>query len=126
MQFLRYLIVQGAAYGLDMGGFVLLFTYLSINPLVANLVGKVLAGLFAFAAHRKFTFVVSRNGNAVQHSVRYFTLFVLNIPLSSIVLIVASCMIPVGVVAKFIADMLCVFITYGLSKRFVFIGHSSL
>lgn len=122
MRFARYLLVQILAYGLDMGGFVLLFTHLGIDPLVANMVGKVSAGSFAFAAHRSFTFGVREAGGNAQQAVRYFTLLALNIPLSALVLGAMLWVIPIAVVAKLMADVICVFLTYWLSKRFVFLG----
>ena len=122
MQFVRYLLVQVLAYGLDMGGFVLLFTYFGIDPLVANVVGKVLAGLFAFVAHRNFTFGVVEASRRAQQVVRYFALLALNIPLSALVLGAMLWVMPMAVVAKLVADMICVFLTYWLSKHFVFLG----
>lgn len=124
MQFVRYLLVQVLAYGLDMGGFVLLFAHFDIEPLLANMVSKVLAGVFAFGAHRRFTFGVAETSKKtkVQQGVRYFALLALNIPLSALVLGVMLLVIPMAVVAKFIADMICVVLTYWLSKRLVFIG----
>lgn len=126
MQFLRYLLIQGVAYGLDMGAFVLLFAHMSVAPLVANLVGKGLAGLFAFVAHRNFTFAVARSGRPSQQSVRYFTLLALNIPLSTLMLSAMLWVTPKAVPVKFVADLFCVFLTYWLSKRFVFLGSSTL
>lgn len=32
MRFLRYVMVQGAAYGIDMGGFLLLLTFSAMAP----------------------------------------------------------------------------------------------
>ena len=44
MQFVRYLVIQVLAYGLDMGGFVLLFSHFGVDPLLANVICKLLAG----------------------------------------------------------------------------------
>lgn len=120
MRFVRYLSVQVIAYGLDMGGFVLLFSYFGVNPLAANVVGKVLAGGFAFFAHRSFTFGVAGETGAAQQAARYFTLLALNVPLSALALSAMLWVIPTVVLAKFVADMICVFLTYWLSRRFVF------
>lgn len=122
MQFARYLLVQVLAYGLDMGGFILLFAHFDIEPLLANVVSKILAGLFAFVAHRSFTFGVAEPDIKVQQGMRYFALLAMNVPLSALVLGVILWGIPMAVVAKLIADMICVVLTYWLSKRFVFIG----
>ena len=122
MRFVRYLLVQILAYALDMGGFVLLFTHFGIDPLVANMVSKMLAGGFAFAVHRSFTFGVLEASGKLQQGVRYFALLALNIPLSALVLSAMLWLIPMAVVAKFLSDVICVFLNYGLSKRFVFMA----
>lgn len=125
MRFVRYLLVQALAYGLDMGGFVLLSAHFEIDPLVANIVGKVLAGLFAFVAHRSFTFCVAEAGVKAQQAVRYFTLLALNIPFSAVVLGAMLSVIPMVIVAKFVADAVCISLTFWASKRFVFLGRDA-
>lgn len=120
MRFARYLLVQVLAYGLDMGGFMLLFMHFGVRPVMANVVGKVLAGLFAFVAHRSFTFGVQGVDGAGRQGVRYFMLLALNIPLSALVLAALLKVIPMAVVAKFSADVICVCLTYWLCKKFVF------
>jgi putative flippase GtrA len=122
MRFVRYVMVQLVAYGLDMGGFLLLITWLAMEPVTANVIGKVLAGLFAFVAHRSFTFGVSGTSGTRQQALRYFTLLALNIPLSTLLLSVSLWLIPFAVVAKFIADIVLVLLTYWLSKRFIFLS----
>lgn len=126
MQFVRYLLVQVLAYGLDMGGFVLLFGHFGVEPLIANIVGKILAGVFAFVVHRHFTFEVAEQGTSRQQGVRYFVLLGLNIPLSALVLDVVLRVIPIVVAAKFVADVISVIFTYWLSKRVVFVGGDSV
>lgn len=125
MRFARYLLVQIVAYGLDLGGFVLLFTYFVVDPLVANVTSKVIAGLFAFVVHRSYTFGVAGAGGTAQQAARYFTLLALNIPLSALMLSAMLRGIPMVVVAKFVADVFSVFLTYWLSKRFVFLSSNA-
>ena len=122
MRFVRYVMVQVVAYGLDMGGFLLLITYATMEPLPANVIGKVLAGLFAFVAHRSFTFGVSGTSGTRQQAIRYFTLLTLNIPLSTLLLGASLWLIPFAVAAKFVADVVLVLLTYWLSKRFIFLS----
>lgn len=121
-QFTRYLLVQLLAYGLDMGGFILLFALFDVEPLVANIFSKILAGVFAFFVHRRFTFAVAETISKVQQGIRYFALLALSIPLSALVLYVILWMIPIAIVAKFVADMIYVSLTYWLSKHLVFTG----
>lgn len=126
MQFVRYVLVQVITYGVDMGGFILLFSCFGVGPLLANMVSKVLSGFLAFVVHRSFTFGVAEAGIKVQQAVRYFALLTLNIPLSAQVLGIMLWVIPMAVAAKLVADMICVFLTYWLSKRFVFLGSDAV
>ncbi|WP_409298266.1 GtrA family protein [Pseudomonas sp. KCJK8993] len=122
MRFVRYLVIQVLAYGLDMGGFVLLFSHYGIDPLMSNVASKILAALFAFFAHRSFTFGVVERAGSLQQAVRYFALLALNVPLSALVLSGLLWLIPLAVAAKFVSDVICVFFNYGLSKRYVFLS----
>ena len=121
MQFVRYLLVQVLAYGLDMGGFILLFAHFDIEPLLANIVSKIIAGVFAFFVHRHFTFGVAETGTKVQQGVRYFALLAINIPLSALILGFVLWVITMAVAAKLFADMIYVVLSYWLIKRLVFI-----
>jgi|CXWL01.1.fsa_nt_gi putative flippase GtrA len=136
MKFIRYLAVQLFAYGLDMGGFLLMTYFFGIDVIVANIFGKIVAGLFAFFVHRNFTFGVAEETNRGRQAIKYFTLLALNVPLSSAALslmllvlnlpLLATALnlvllnVPLPVLAKFIADVICVFITFWLSKKYVF------
>jgi putative flippase GtrA len=120
MTFVRYGLVQVFAYGIDMGGFLLLLQTQLVGPLVANVIAKVAAGLFAFAAHRHFTFGTGERANTGSQAVRYFALLGLNIPLSSGLLALLMLWIPQPPIAKFIADVVIVAITYWISKLLVF------
>lgn len=121
MTFFRYIVIQVLAYGIDMGGFLGLFHSGLLGPLTANVIAKLAAGIFAFAAHRAFTFRTSDPADRMHQAVRYFILLALNIPLSSGVLAVALRWISLPAAAKFMADAICVALTYWLSKSFVFI-----
>jgi len=120
LKFVRYIGVQLAAYALDMGGFLLALNFFGASPLVANVFGKVIAGGFAFFAHRSFTFQVAQNSSPSSQALKYFGLLALNIPLSSAVLAGMLYVVPQPVASKFISDVICVALTYWLSKRFVF------
>jgi putative flippase GtrA len=124
MKFLRYISVQLFAYVLDMGGFVLLLSTIRADPIVANIFGKVLAGLFAFLAHRNFTFNEARNENKGRQAGMYFLLLALNVPLSSAALSVVLWIIPHPVFAKLISDVVCVAVTYWASKKYVFVWNT--
>lgn len=121
MQFIRYILVQIIAYSIDMGGFLLLSSYCEMNPLIANTISKIFAGLFAFFSHSKFTFKADNIESKKQQFFRYFSLLALNVPISALILSFVLWLISIAVVAKFIADVIGIFFTYWLSKRYVFL-----
>lgn len=120
IQFARYLLVGVVTYGVDIGVFLLLFDLLEIDLLMANMVSKVIAGVFSFLVHRVFTFSVNAVGGSTQQAVRYFTLLVLNIPLSSLILYCVMWIIPLEIAAKILSDVLLVLISFAQSKFIVF------
>ena len=122
MTFVRYVSIQLLAYGIDMGVFLLILQTGLAAPIWANVLAKLAAGLFAFILHRYFTFRAVESGALKHQVVRYFVLLALNIPVASAILVLLLLWIGEPVVAKFIADIICVALTYVVSKRFVFIG----
>lgn len=120
MRFARYIAVQVLAYGLDMGSFLLALSWWGAQPLLANVFGKVVAGCFAFFAHRSFTFDAAADARRGSQAVMYTLLLALNIPLSAAALAVVLAVVPHPVLAKFLSDVICVLVTYWLSKRYVF------
>jgi len=121
MRFARYVSVQIGAYVIDMGGFVLLSKYLLTPILAANIISKLCAGLFGFFVHRVFTFRVSDSDRTWRQAVTYFALLGLNLPLSAFILHGVLQVVAWPVLAKFFSDVICVFLSYWLSKRFVFL-----
>ena len=122
MTFVRYVAIQLLAYGIDMGLFLVVLKSDLFGPIVANVIAKLAAGFFAFVVHRNFTFYVKGRSGIKGQAVRYFLLLALNVPVASLVFALLLVWIPEPVVAKFIADIVCVALTYGLSKRFIFTG----
>ncbi|WMN19751.1 GtrA family protein [Pseudomonas piscis] len=119
MTFIRYGAVQVLAYALDMGAFLLLLSFFKNEPVLANIAGKGVAGVFAFFLHRHFTFQSTASNSKVQ-AIRYFSLLVVNIPIVSILLGAGLYFFDNPAVVKFIADVACVLLTYWVSKLFVF------
>jgi putative flippase GtrA len=120
MIFLRYLVIQLLAYVIDMGIFLLLLSLNLFDPIFSNVIGKFFAGCFAFTAHRIYTFHVSRINIVRKQAIRYFLILVINIPASSYLLGVILNLISFPFLAKFMADVLCVLISYGFAKYFIF------
>ncbi len=120
MTFLRYIAIQLLAYGIDMGMFLVVLFTGAVGPVGANIVAKLTAGLFAFVAHRHFTFRVTEGSAARGQAIRYVILLALNVPVASAILALLLLWIPKPVTVKFIADVICVGLTYLLSKHFIF------
>lgn len=116
----RYAVIQVLAYGVDMGGFLLALHSGWAGPIVANVLGKSAAGVFAFFSHRNFTFQSNGRADRKRQAIRYFLLLGLNIPLASGVLALLLLIIPQPEAAKVLADVLCLLLNYKLSKAFVF------
>lgn len=120
MTFLRYVAVQLAAYAIDMGVFFALFAPGLATPAIANLVGKVAAGLFAFFAHRHYTFQVRiPHGRAIA-AIKYFTLLAFNAPISSLILMGILTFVANVVLAKVLSDVVSVGLTFALTRWLVF------
>ena len=120
MIFIRYVTIQLLAYVLDMGGFVLILKMDIFGPVIANIVGKSVAGVFAFIAHRNFTFRSNEAADKNRQAIRYFVVLALNIPFSTGILSLSFIWIKEPEIAKLLADGICVVISYLISKKFVF------
>lgn len=120
MTFVRYVTIQLLAYGIDMGLFLIILKLGLSEPIMANVFAKLAAGIFAFIVHRNFTFRVAESSAIKHQAIRYFVLLALNIPVSSAILASLLVWIATPVAAKFIADIICVALTYALSKYFIF------
>ena len=122
MIFLRYVLIQLLAYGIDMGLFLVLLHSGFASTIGCNILAKLCAGVFAFMSHRHFTFHLNEKASIGQQAIRYLSLLALNIPIASAVLAFLLVWIANPVVAKFMADVCCVVLSYILSKRFIFTG----
>ena len=122
IRFVRYVAVQVATYGVDMGLFLLLFALSGWGALTANAIAKIVAGVSAFLAHRYFTFESARGGNQARQAVLYVALWSLNVPLATGLL--ALFLLPgvPAVIAKFVADVFCVGLNYWVSRKYIFTG----
>ncbi|ALI05373.1 MULTISPECIES: GtrA family protein [Pseudomonas] len=119
MTFIRYGAIQLVAYALDMGAFLLLIALFEEQPVLANIAGKGVAGVFAFFLHRHFTFQ-SSHGSSKAQAVRYFSLLAINIPVASALFSVGLAIVDNPAPVKFVCDVACVALTYWISKLFVF------
>jgi putative flippase GtrA len=120
MTFLRYLLIQIFAYGIDMGTFLFILHFDLAGPIIANICSKLAAGSFAFVAHRRYTFNVAESGFAGRQAIRYFIVLATNVPVASAMLVFILIWVPLPVVAKFLSDIVMVALSYVLSKKFIF------
>ena len=122
MRFARYVAVQAVTYGLDMGLFLLFFVLMGQGAVAANVVAKIGAGVFAFLAHRYFTFEAARGGDQARQAVLYVVLWSLNVPLATGLLAFFLMVDMPAVIAKVVSDVVCVGLNYWLSRKYIFVG----
>jgi putative flippase GtrA len=120
MTFIRYLLIQVLAYGIDMGAFIFFIQFNLAGPIIANIFSKIAAGCFAFVLHRSYTFNVASSGFAGKQAVRYFIVLAANVPVASAMLVFILIWVPLPVAAKFLSDTVMVALSYFLSKKFIF------
>lgn len=121
MTFFRYVVIQLLAYVIDIGIFLIILNTGFFGAVIANVLSKISAGFFAFVAHRKFTFYSDEYEGRLHQAGRYFILLLLNIPLSSVILVLILTLIKDVIIAKIVTDVLGVLMTFWLSKSFVFV-----
>ena len=120
MTFLRYLIIQVIAYVIDIGLFVALLYSSPLDAFFSNILSKIAAGVFAFLVHQNFTFRVNKCNRNKNQAIRYFILLGLNVPISSMVLSSLLYFVEMAIAAKFISDVICVLLSFYVSKKWVF------
>jgi len=114
-----YIIVQLLAYGLDVGTFVAMHRLYEVAAIPSNVAAKIVAGCFAFFAHRHVTFAAASHGSLVNQAVRYVLLLLVNSLASSAILALLLKFAP-PVPAKILADTILIVISFSLSKSVVF------
>lgn len=121
---LRRLTIYGSisaiAYGIDMGAFLLLINVADIGLVTSNVLGKMLSAVFSFSAHRRFTFPQVDKSKRLDQMMKYSLLVGLNIPIATAILALLNQWISPPALAKFIADLLCVVLSYLQTKYLVF------
>lgn len=122
IRFARYVAVQAATYGLDMGLFLVLFALAGQGAVASNVAAKIAAGVFAFLAHRYVTFEAAREGRQARQAVLYVALWSLNVPLSTGLLALFLLTGFPAVIAKVLADAVCIGLNYWVSRNFIFVG----
>lgn len=112
--------IQACAYAIDMGFFLVFIHSMALDPIWANVSSKLISACFSFSAHRNFTFSGADPDAKFSQALKYFLLLGLNVPLSTLILAVLMKWIVLPALAKFIADVLCVGISFLQTKYLVF------
>lgn len=113
----RYNFIQVLAYLIDIGFFLAGTALLHLPPLPVNLIGKLLAGAFAFPMHKIFTF--RSRGSSQKEGIRYFVVLGANIPLSAILFLLWSLILR-QTPAKVASDVTGMLLTFLLVQHLVF------
>ena len=117
----RYILVQVIAYILEMSFFMVQIKWGLAGLIFSNINAKIVAGVFAFFIHRRYTFKSNLFEPARRQAIKYFLLLALNIPVSSATLTLTLLWIQQPEIAKFISDIACFLFTYTVSKKLVFV-----
>ncbi|MEC5216767.1 putative flippase GtrA [Actimicrobium sp. GrIS 1.19] len=119
MVLMRYILVAGLAYAIDLGGFMLLIS-IHYSPLVANVLVKIVAAVFGFYAHRYFTYSIVDKEEIGKHAIRYFGLALFYTPVSSLVLYLIMLVCSNPVYAKIITDISLFVLMFWITSKFAF------
>lgn len=116
---IRYFIIAVLAYGIDFGGFVVLIHH-GYDPVIANILVKVLAALFGFCGHRYFTYAIFDHSDISKHAVKYFGLAFIYTPVSTLFLYLMMLFWPNPIYAKLAVDIILYILTFSVTTLFVF------
>ena len=119
MIFIRYGFVAGFAYLIDFGGFLFLFR-LGCAPLVANALIKIIAAIFGFFSHRRFTYSIKGMDGAGKHAARYFGMALIYTPISSVLLYCILSVLANIMYAKAISDISLFLLMFWITSKFTF------
>jgi putative flippase GtrA len=115
-----YILVQCIAYGIDIGSFYVLTHSICPDVLIANVLGKALAGTFAFIAHRHVTFVAQQRESILLQIAKYTAAIIANSILASFLLMMINMVLPNVLISKLISDVISVGLSFFIAKSFVF------
>lgn len=120
MIFFRYGIIQGFAFALDVGCFIALINFTSINPVLSNLLGKIVAGIFGFYFQRNFVFQSSRSNLVTFQAIKFISILLVNNLLQLMMMAALINFISSEVLAKILADTTSILISFFAGKYFIF------
>lgn len=115
--FLRYFGAQLFAYAVDFGVFAAMFAA-THHVVASNLVSKLISGVVAFYVLRTYTFKAGGDGR--KQAIRYFALWLANLPATSLFISVFTWLVHVPFLAKILSDATAFILNYLISKHFIF------
>lgn len=119
IKFLKYNLIQLLAYGIELSIFFLILYILQNELLIANVLAKSCAGLFAFYFHKFYTFESNQKGQVKGEIIRYIAVLLANTVLgTSLLLLLANTFHEW--VAKIISDVITVGVTFFVTHHLVF------
>ncbi len=120
MIFIRYGVVQAFAFALDIGIFIALINFTSINPILSNLLGKIVAGVFGFYFQRNFVFLNSRSNLVTFQAIKFVSILFINNLLQLVMMATLINFISSEVLAKILADTASILISFCAGKYYIF------
>ena len=116
----RYVIVQACAFLIDLSIFFILNTFSLLNPILSNLLAKVVAGCFGFYFQRGYVFQVAQSGLIAFQAVRFISILAINNLFQIIVMAILNTSLSSPVLAKIIADTSCILLSFLAARYFIF------
>lgn len=112
-----YSLVQFISYGLDFFSFFLIFYLIGIDPIISNVIVKLIVSIFAYFMHKKYTY----RGDSNNKSMMLFAFSVfLYIPISTAFLSLVILILPQAFIAKLTSDAILFLLSYKYNSYFVF------
>jgi len=118
-KFLRYNLVQIAAYGIELSTFFAVLWMWPSYLVIANVSAKTGAGCFAFFLHKCFTFKNSSKHDIGNQARRYFLILAGNMFFGSFLLLMFVDVMPEWG-GKLLSDVISVGMTFLLTHYLVF------
>jgi putative flippase GtrA len=118
LNFLFFLVIQIFAYFAEWLVYFSLRSFMGI--VLANIIAKSAAVVFAFHGHRILTFKASA-GNASIQLVKYLATFCLNAGIATTLLYKFQQHLP-EVIAKGLSDAILVIFSFWIARKFIFVS----
>ena len=119
IKFIRYNLVQIAAYALELLVFLLMMK--AWNHIISsNVVAKIMAAIFAFILHKHFTFNKSKTKKFFKEAFKYFAILPINILLGTFILVIISDLLTQQWLSKILSDIFGVGVSFLLVHYIVF------